>query len=224
MSTVPLRKAVLFDLDGTLIDTTDLILKCFEHSWGTVCGLSQERNTLLQTFGMPLRVAMSRLWSNLGHTDEAEVMVERLVSEYRAFNLANHDTLAKPFNGTAAILERLKSRGYEIGVVTSKGRELGRRGLELFGLSSYFDVAIYLEDTTRHKPDPDPILTGLERLQISAASAAYVGDSPHDILAGRAAGVRTVAALWGPGERADLEQQDPDHLAESPESLLDIFD
>ncbi|HET8678111.1 MAG TPA: HAD-IA family hydrolase, partial [Blastocatellia bacterium] len=108
-------------------------------------------------------------------------------------------------------------------VVTSKSRELAKRGLNICSLDGLIDEAVFLEDSDRHKPDPQPIHVALDRLGARADRAAYVGDSPHDIAAGRAAGVRTVAALWGPASRADLESAQPDWLAENLDSLLDIF-
>ena len=224
-------RAVLFDLDGTLIDTTGLILSCFDHSWQTVCGRTHTRKALLGTFGIPLQEAMRWLIAASNDaaapadqdSDEAR-LVERLILEYRAFNTANHDQLAKPFDGVETVIRVLRARGYLIGVVTSKGRELARRGLNLCSLDGLIDEAVFLEDSDRHKPDPQPIHVALERLGARADEAAYVGDSPHDITAGRAAGVGTVAALWGPASRADLESAHPDWLAEKVESLLDIFD
>ena len=218
-------RAILFDLDGTLIDTTDLILRCFSHSWRAVYGLEHERPALIATFGIPLREAMRRLLAqahgNLGDQDEA--LVERLLIEYRAFNVANHDVIARPFDGTRAVIEALRRRGYLIGVVTSKGRDLATRGLRLCALDELIDAAIFLEDTAVHKPQPEPILAALARLQVSPEEAAYVGDSCHDIVAGHRAGVQTVAALWGPMPRADLECERPDYLADSVNDLLNIF-
>ena len=100
---------------------------------------------------------------------------------------------------------------------------LAMRGLKLCALDELLDTAICLEDTEIHKPEPEPILAALDRLQLSREEAAYVGDSCHDIIAGRRAGVKTVAALWGPLPRADLECEQPDYLAESINELLDIF-
>jgi len=215
-------RAILFDLDGTLIDTTHLILCCFDHSWQKVCGTSHARESLIGTFGMPLRDAMHRL---LAASDGpgGDELVERLLAEYRTFNLANHDLLAVAFEDTQATLAELRARGYLIGVVTSKSRELALRGLRLCSLDSLVDAAVFLEDTARHKPLPDPVLAALERLGAEPARAAYVGDSSHDMVAGRAAGVRTVAALWGPFPRVDLERERPDFLAESITDLLQIF-
>lgn len=230
------RRVVLFDLDGTLIDTTGLILRCFDHSWQTICGRTHSREALLGTFGIPLREAMRllvaasndpSLTANQGvgnqGSDETH-LIEQLILEYRAFNVVNHDLLAKPFDGVETVVRELRSRGYLIGVVTSKSRELAMRGLNLCSLDGLIDEAVFLEDSDRHKPDPMPINVALERLGAHPEAAAYVGDSCHDIAAGRAARVRTVAALWGPASRAELEKAQPDWLAEKVDSLLDIFD
>jgi pyrophosphatase PpaX len=227
------KRAILFDLDGTLIDTTDLILRCFEHSWQSVCRRGHSREALIGTFGIPLREAMRLLMGDEGEAVAApeiggEVdLIERLLDEYRLFNSANHDAMACAFEGVEQVVAELRARGYFIGVVTSKGRELGMRGLRLCSsdmvVGKLIDTAVFLEDTTRHKPHPDPLLAALEKLDATPARAAYVGDSSHDMIAGRRAGVETVAALWGPFPRTELERERPDHLAESISELLEIF-
>jgi pyrophosphatase PpaX len=223
-------QAILFDLDGTLIDTTNLILRSFEHTWQSVRGISHSPENILATFGIPLREAMRKLLAiKLSATTDNEVadedaIVEQLLTTYRAFNAANHDVLTKPFAQTTQVISTLRARGYAIGVVTSKGRELALRGLKLCALDQLIDEAIFMEDTLRHKPEPEPILAALERLQIESHAAVYVGDSFHDILAGQAAGVKTIAAGWGPMPRADLARQNPDVMAESITDLLHIFD
>ena len=223
-------QAILFDLDGTLIDTTDLILRCFQHSWERVFGFSHSRKTLLQTFGTPLHDAMNRLVltkvesNNGARSDNADPdVVDRLLTEYRSFNADNHDGLARPFHGTAEVLSELRQRGYLIGIVTSKTRELALRGLRLCAIDGLFHSGVFLEDTEVHKPHPEPILAALKTLNTASSSAVYVGDSAHDIVAARAAGVRTVAALWGPAPRGELEREQPDFLAESITELLQIF-
>lgn len=226
-------QAILFDLDGTLIDTTDLILCCFAHSWQNVCGISHARENIVATFGIPLRVAMQRLLAinpapsedlqNLSFATSDEI-VEQLLATYRAFNAANHDSLARRFDKTEQVVSTLRSRGYLIGVVTSKSRELAIRGLQLCGLDGLIDQAIFMEDTLRHKPDPEPIYAVLEKLKIKPGAAVYIGDSFHDIAAGQAAGVKTIAAAWGPMPRAELERQRPDLMVESIADLLNIFE
>jgi pyrophosphatase PpaX len=227
-------KAILFDLDGTLIDTTDLILRCFSHAWQNVCGINHSREDIVATFGIPLRIAMQRLLANhqlspgaihkVSLTISNDEMVERLITTYRTFNIANHDSLARPFEKTEQILSILRSRGYAIGVVTSKSRELAIRGLQLCNLDGLIDEAIFMEDTVRHKPEPEPILAVLEKLQLKPDEAVYVGDSFHDIVAGRAAGVKTIAAAWGPMPRVELERERPDFMLESITDLLNIFE
>lgn len=217
------QRAILFDLDGTLIDTTDLIIACFEHSWRTVTGRGQARETLIATFGMPLREAFRVLAAEQDCGPDAD-QVEQLLLEYRSFNLANHDGMIRRFPGAMRAVAELKARDYLIGVVSSKGRELGRRGLELCSLDCFLDVAVFLEDTDQHKPHPDPVLKALDKLNLRPTLAAYVGDSRHDLIAGRAAGVRTVAAMWGPSPRKALEQHHPDFRVESITDLLEIFD
>lgn len=227
------KRAILFDLDGTLIDTTNLILRCFEHSWQRVCRRGHSREALIGTFGIPLRDAMRRL---IGDKSEAGVvseiegevdLIERLLDEYRLFNSENHDAMACAFDGVEQVITELRARGYFIGVVTSKGRELGMRGLRLCSsdmiVGKLIDAAVFLEDTARHKPHPEPVLAALEKLDAAPGRAAYVGDSSHDMIAGRRAGVETVAALWGPFPRMELERERPDHLAESISELLEIF-
>jgi pyrophosphatase PpaX len=223
------QRAILFDLDGTLIDTTDLIVQCFHFSWNTVCSFNHSREALIKTFGMPLRDAMYQLLTSgepksdtIGVFSDQHI-IENLLSAYRSFNLSNHDSLAQPFQGACEVLKELRRRGYLIAVVTSKSREVGLRGLRLCSLDDLLDAAIFLEDTSFHKPRPEPIMAALEILGTPSTSATYVGDSRHDIIAGHAAGVKTVAALWGPSPRSELEGERPNFIAESITDLLDIF-
>jgi len=223
-------KAILFDLDGTLIDTTELILYCFNHAWKTVCGRMYPPEVLIATMGIPLRDAMHRL---LGLSDGTHVdqigeprtasFVESLVREYRSCNAANHDRLARSFPGMDLVLAELRDRGYALGVVTSKSREFAQRGLCLCALWEFMDVFVSMDDTSVHKPNPEPLIFALEKLRIAPEHAVYVGDSRHDLQAGRAAGMRTIAALWGPVPRSELELENPTVLASSPGELLEIF-
>jgi pyrophosphatase PpaX len=177
-----------------------------------------------------LRAAMHRLLysakTSENRGDSAGVdsdIIDQLLAEYRSYNVANHDLLARPFEGTGEVLVELRRRGYLLAVVTSKSRELGLRGLRLCSLDGLIDSAVFLEDTDVHKPHPGPILAALQRLSEPSSAAAYVGDSRHDIVAARAAGVRTVAAVWGPAPRSELEREQPDFIAESITDLLEIF-
>jgi pyrophosphatase PpaX len=223
-------KAILFDLDGTLIDTTELILYCFNYSWNSVFGRSQSREAYVATMGLPLPAGMRRLLAATDDLNQAAIgergtaeLVERLLCEYRACNAAHHDRLARKFDGMSEVVAVLRQRGYFTGMVTSKSQAFAIRGLRLCGLAKLMDSCVFMEDTTRHKPEPEPIQLALERLRVSACQAVYVGDSCHDMQSGRAAGVGTVAALWGPVPEAELRNEQPDFLAASPVDLLGMF-
>jgi len=223
-------KAVLFDLDGTLIDTTELILYCFNHAWETICGRTHPPEVFVATMGIPLKDAMHKLLGATEGLQREQIgelrtagFVESLVREYRTCNAANHDRLARPFPGMELVVAKLRERRYAVGVVTSKSREFAQRGLRRCALWEFMDVFISMDDTSIHKPRPEPLLLALERLQVAPQHAVYVGDSRHDMQAGRAAGVRTIAALWGPVPRSELELENPDMLADRPEELFKMF-
>jgi pyrophosphatase PpaX len=214
---------ILFDLDGTLIDTTDLILASFAWTFDQhLPGRLPERDALVHTFGRSLPAVLRELAAEHDAADP-EVLATRMLASYRDFQKAQHDTLIKPFPGVAEMLRELRARGHRLGLVTSKREGFARRGLALFGLDALFEIAIFHDDTTRHKPDPEPLLLAAARAGLSPADVVYVGDSIHDVAAGRAAGMRTVSVLWGPFDRATLERAGPDIIVERPEDLVALL-
>jgi pyrophosphatase PpaX len=182
--------AVLFDLDGTLINTTPLILASFRHVEREHGGKPRAEQEWLSGLGTALRSQLREYAA-----DEAET--DRMLETYRLFNRAYHDRLARAFPGVAELLGELQRRRYKLAVVTSKSREMAQRGLKLFDLQEFFEGIVALEDTPSHKPEPAPLLLGAERLEVAAARALYVGDAPADAAAARAAGMAFAAALWG---------------------------
>ncbi len=211
----PARRAVLFDLDGTLIDSIDLIINSALYAFEK-CGHAAPRaEDWLADLGMPLRAMFSRFISD-------EAALAELVTGYREYQLANHDRLVRPYEEVQATLETLHRQGFALAVVTSKAEPLAHRGLAHVGLDGFFDVVVGLESCTRHKPDPEPVRIALDRLGLTPDGAAFVGDSPHDMSAGRAARVTTVAALWGPFSRAQLAASEPDYYIERMGELVSI--
>ena len=209
------RAAVLFDLDGTLIDSIELIVNSALYAFDK-CGHPAPRaEEWVADLGMPLRAMFCRFITD-------EVALAELVAGYREYQLANHDRLVRPYEEVRATLEALRERGFALAVVTSKAEPLAQRGLAHVGLDGFFDVVVGLESCTRHKPDPEPVRIALDRLGIAPEAAAFVGDSPHDMSAGRAAGVTTVAALWGPFSRAQLAASKPDYYIERMGELLRV--
>ena len=210
---------ILFDLDGTLVDTTDLILQSFVHTFDVhTPGRAPSREALIATFGRSLPATLGEMGREEGAADP-EAWAAEMLATYRAFQRDRHDSLIRPFDGVEDMLRALKDDGHRLGVVTSKMEGFARRGLRLFGLDDYFEIGVFHDDTTLHKPDPAPLLLGAARGGVAASEVTYVGDSTHDIVAGRAAGMRTIAVLWGPFEREQLEAEGPDHLIAHPSEL-----
>jgi pyrophosphatase PpaX len=207
MPTPPSRPlpAVLFDLDGTLIDTIELIVSSARHAFEGWPRAVPTDADWIRGIGTPL---VEQLRGFAANEDEVAVLLER----YRAYQHIHHDRLTRCYDDVPAVVAGLSERGYPLGIVTSKASFIARRSLEWVGLDRYFPVVIGFDETTRHKPDPAPVLAALKRLGAAADRAVFVGDSPHDVHAGNAAGVLTVAALWGPFDRETLAAARPNHF------------
>ncbi len=214
-STTRSTRAVLFDLDGTLIDSIELILCSFEHTLEAHGKPAWTRAKWLSTLGTPLEVQFATL-------AEGPEEVEALVATYRAWNLAHHDQFVRPYAGIAELLNSLVERGIRLGVVTSKRRDAAERGLEIAGFGVDFEVLIAIDDVQRPKPHAEPVLRAVKRLGLSVEECWYVGDATHDIASGRSAGVRTAAVTWGAGSLADLSDARPDRCVDEPSSLLSL--
>jgi pyrophosphatase PpaX len=214
---------ILFDLDGTLVDTTELILASFAWTFDRhLPGRLPAREALVHTFGRSLPAVLREFAA--AHDDgDPDVLAARMLATYREFQLDQHDTLIKPFPGVAEMLSALHARQRRLGLVTSKREGFARRGLALYGLEPLFEIAIFHDDTTRHKPEAEPLLLAAARAGLSSEDVVYVGDSVHDVVAGRAAGMQTVSVLWGPFDRGVLERAGPDYIVESPAQLVKLL-
>lgn len=208
------NEAVLFDLDGTLIDTYQLILASFRHATRQVLGRVIPDEELMAKVGQPLSTQMWD-WTN----DEVEH--DELLTVYRQFNHAAHDEAVMAFPGISALLKTLRNQGIRVGVVTSKLHWLAQRGLDCTGLAPYIEVLVAPDDYPQaYKPDPGPVLYGCKLLNASPQQCWYVGDSPYDIQAGNAAGCKTAAALWGMFSEELLRAQMPTVCCKTPDELL----
>ena len=204
----------LFDLDGTIIDSIELILRSYRHTMALHrCNEPMPPDDVwIQGLGTPL-------WTQFGQITDDKDEIEAMVQTYRTYNLTHHDALVKPYEGVVDEIRRLKDAGKLLGVVTSKLRDGAMRGLRVSGLDDAFDVVIGCDDVTRSKPHPEPVLKAVAELGVKPTETVFVGDSRHDIACGRAAGVKTAAVLWGPFDRSHLEDLAPDYWLERPEDL-----
>lgn len=176
---------VLFDLDGTLIDTNRLIIESFHYAMDEMYREKANVDFITSTFGKPLIEAFRPM-------AKREEDLEELVRLFRVYNVARHDQCVQVFPGVEEVMAKLKEKKFKTGIVTSKLNKMAKRGLQLFNLDKYIDVCIGADDTHIHKPDPFPVLECLRRLESKGEDSFMVGDSPYDMTAGRLSGCKTV--------------------------------
>ncbi|MFC4768333.1 pyrophosphatase PpaX [Effusibacillus consociatus] len=205
---------ILFDLDGTLIDTNELILQSFEHTLEHYFPGRYTRKDVLPYMGEPLV-------KQLGRWAEPE-RVPEMAGTYRNYNVEQHDRLVAIFPDVQEVLEELKNLGCRMAVVTSKMRLTAEMGLRRFGLERYMGTIITIEDTEKHKPDPEPLLLAMKRLGADPVKTLMVGDSPYDILGGQSAGTATCGVAWSLRGREGLTRYKPDYLIEDMKQLVEI--
>jgi pyrophosphatase PpaX len=206
-------RAVLYDFDGTLADTTELVMSSWRHTMREHFGEVPPDEEWLAGFGTPLDIQLMRFASSVAERDA-------LMATYRDDQNAHLDAVVRPFPGALEAVVELARRGYALAIVTSRFREGTLRAMRTCGLIDHFPTIITPEDVTHAKPHPEPVERALAELGVEPEAALFVGDSPHDIAAGRAAGTRTAGALWGPFPRAQLEAEAPDFLLTAQDEVL----
>ena len=203
---------VLFDLDGTVIDSGAIILASMRHAVKEVLGAEPPDELLMAAVGGPGLEAQMRAL--------APDHVELLVDVYRAHNEPLHDDL-QACAGMEDVLARLHEEGRRLGVVTAKRRATVELAFATVPLSHLFETIVGGDETERHKPDPEPLLLAAGRMRAEPAQTAYVGDSPFDVRAAKAAGMHAIAVSWGRiHDRERLEREEPDAIVDSAEELL----
>lgn len=195
-------RAVLFDVDGTLIDTAELIADCLEHACRVHLGRTHPRETYYNLIGKPAIVQMEILGGG-----KAPEMMDTAIEYYE-----DHADQETPFPGALDTLAQLSEQGIRLALVTSKTRLELDPTLRRVPLQKWARVIITADLTTRPKPYPDPVYLALQTLQIGADQSLFIGDSPYDLQSGRAAGVSTGAATWGPHPLVALEAEQPSYV------------
>jgi len=203
-------EAVLFDLDGTLIDTVELIRVSFRYATEKVLGEAIPDEITMANVGQPLATPFRHI------APEPAAGPPTVV---RGFHIEAHDRLAKSYPGTVETLTAIAARGTVMGVVTSKGTQAAMRGLELFGLTDYFKVIVTADDVTKHKPDPYPLRFAADALDVALEYCVYVGDSPHDMQSAISGNAISVAALWGAFRADEVLAPGPAYALSSIEEL-----
>lgn len=205
---------ILFDLDGTLLDTNELILQSFEQLLGKHYPGRYQRADILPFLGPTLAETFNGM-------DPAKT--EMMILEYRDWNMANHDRLVSEFDGVTETLTRLKDLGIRMAVVSTKRNDMVQKGLDLLQLSDLFETIVGLDDVQNPKPDPEPLLLAMKRLNVQKEEVLMVGDNFHDILGGKNAGVRTAGVAWSLKGEEFLSTFNPDYMLKHITDLYEII-
>jgi len=206
---------VLFDLDGTVIDSGAIILASMRHAAREVLGVEVPDEQLMAAVGGPGLEAQMQALS----PDRAD----ELVTVYRAHNEPLHDELIC-CAGMDEVLVQLKDEGRRLGIVTAKRRQTVELAFARIPIEHLFETVVGGDETKKHKPDPAPLLLALERLGAAPDDAVYVGDAPFDVKAAKAAGLYSVGVSWGGIHgRERLEAEEPDALVDTTEELLGVL-
>jgi pyrophosphatase PpaX len=210
----PRYEAIVFDLDGTLIDTIPLIVASHRHALWEVLGVELPESELRAGIGRPLLEQM---------TVFDPLRAEELYASYRRFNHANTEALLGIFDGLDEALRALAAAGARIGVATSKSRDAVDLALRIRPLAVELDVIVTIDDTDRHKPDPEPLLLAISRLGADPAGAAYVGDATVDMAAALAAGCAPIGVAWGAADEEALLAAGAIAVARRPDVLPELL-
>jgi pyrophosphatase PpaX len=202
----------LFDLDGTLLDSVELILRSYKYMLKQHRGIEGTDQQWLRGLGTPLTSQLKQF------TDDPQE-VAAMIETYRVYNFEHHDRLAKPYDGVVDEVRHLDRLGKTIAIVTSKYRRGTMMGLKLLGLEDCIDFIVPADEVTNPKPHPEPVLKALAISGAAADETVFIGDSRHDMECGRDAGVKIAAVLWGPFDRAHLADLEPDYWLERPADL-----
>lgn len=204
---------ILFDLDGTLLDTYELIIQSFMHTFDHFVPGRFTREDCISFIG-------PSLYDTFGSVLPEKT--EEMVAYYREFNKNHHDALVREFPGVIDTVQTLYNQGYKLGIVTTKMKDTTLQGLELVNIRPYFQTIVALDDVEKTKPDAEPIYKALAELDAKPEEAIMVGDSHHDILAGKNAGTKTAGVAWTIKGEETLRQYEPDYMLAAMPDLLRI--
>ncbi|MDN4493137.1 pyrophosphatase PpaX [Ureibacillus aquaedulcis] len=208
-------KALLFDFDGTLLNTNDLIIQTFMYVLEERFPGQYSPKDCMDFIGPSLIETFEQITP-----DEVEVMIEK----YRQWNQENHDALVTEYDGVVDTLEKLKMQGIRLAIVSTKRRDTIAKGLELMGASHLFEFVVGLDDVKKVKPDPEPVLLAIEKLGVEKEEVMMIGDNYHDIEAGKNAGVKTAGVAWSIKGEEFLRTFNPDYILQHMSDLLTIVE
>lgn len=207
-------RAIIFDMDGTLVSSRPLLHHCISEVSEKYTGKSMTLEEVVAKSGPPIGEIIRSITAHLTEQEQ-----ERAVMDYYDCHRNNVSSKVVLFPGISGLLERIRSSGRQLALMTGVERAIMESTLDMFELQPYFDELIAVDDVRKTKPDPEGILLVLARIKADPKRSIYIGDRPVDIIAGRRAGVFTGAALWGPQTRGDPFTEEPDFQFRSIQEL-----
>lgn len=206
-------RTILFDLDGTLIDTNELIIASFAHTFKQF-GLAFTKEEMVEFNGPPLVDTFRSVVPG---------SVEEMVDTYRKHNKEHHDEYVRIFPHVKETLEELQAKGVRIAVVTSKMHEVAKHGIEFTEIDPYIEHLVALDDVKHAKPHPESVIKAMDLIDADPATTLMVGDNYHDIVAGQNAGIRTAGVAWSHKGRDFLAEYEPTYMLEDMRDLLELI-
>lgn len=210
-----MNKAVIFDLDGTLLNTLSDLTDAVNHGLA-VRGFPRHTEDEVRRYaGDGVKQLIARACPAIATDDDRAAVLAAYLPHYAAHNA---DKTA-PYPGVMQLLVALKEKGYRLAVVTNK-HDAGAQALCRRFFTGFLSLVVGADGSRPLKPAPDGVQAALAQLEVAPENAWYVGDSAVDVMTARAAGVRSVAACWGFQDRQRLADQHPTALADTPEQVL----
>lgn len=200
---------IVFDLDGTLIDTENAVLKTWQFTLGTY-GLNYSLENLRIALGIPTLDVLELL----------DVSVDQYFENKWIQNYSKFSDQAVFFPGTEDVLQLMKKSGFHLGVVTSRNKTEYESYFRKFNLEQIFNLIVCADDTLQHKPDPEPLLYYAEKSGTPPYSCIYIGDMPTDIASANAAGFASGLVTWN---NSSVLDPDADYIFSSPEELFKLY-
>jgi len=209
---------ILFDFDGTLVNTNDVIIESFKHTFMHYLGYEPEISKITKFFGEPLIVTMKR--------EFPDVDPEEAMETYRTFQFEKAQHLVKIFDGITEMLQDVSDAGFRLAIVTSRTTASTLNYLKKFELEDFFEVIVSCDDTTIHKPEPEPILLALKKLGIEKEEAIMIGDGPFDIKCANNAKVKSILVGWRitDNDNEVVGKIKPDYEIKKPEDLVGLLE
>lgn len=205
---------ILFDYDGTLMDTNEVVLQSWQHTFRTLRGHEEDPVMIRRTFGEPLIMTLEKMFP--------EVPIEKSLEVYRTYQREIFTDFVEVFPGMLELIAELKARGYKLGLVTSRTKDTTWDGIRAYGMDKYFEAVITAGDTDKHKPDPTPINITLEKMGSSPENSIMVGDTMFDLQCAKNAGVKNVIVDWSV-TMTEEEKAQADYVIKEAFELIDIL-